>query len=1037
MDKRRHCSPSVFGSLRQLPSVVSVKIVLVLLSCAVHGQQSFSPYSELKITQLMHNSWRVRDGNIPDVPNVIAQTTDGYLWIGTEAGLLRFDGVRFQALGKAQDKTSSGLSVKALLATSDGTLWVGTSHDLDRLRGGVLRTHAGHIGWVNNIIRDAGGNIWMARTRNETAGGGLCEATTDGVRCFGKNEGLDCTRGDALADDGSGGFWVGFSELCHWSRGKSEVFPFHMGAGDLGVLVMAMVPDGHGGVTIGFNGVPQGRASTRDASIADNQAQFLETEDSFRSDGEITALLRARDGTLWVGTEKHGLYHVSPLGVDHYGSTEGLSGDMVNSLIQDREGSIWVTTGEGLDCFHIPKVVTLSTREGLNSNTINSVIAEKDGSVLIATLDGLNRYADGRMTSIPIPHSFGHEFDALFEDHSGKLWVSTPYRVAVFAAGKLSTVLPARRPENVVSITQASDGSIWLGGGSDRLTRIDGHGKMSRIRLPVDKVAGMAADHADGIWVGRHNMLYKYRGNRIELAATIPSDLAIKYFEVAGDNSIWAPSAAGLLHWKDGVWTLLDSKRGLPCSSISEFQTDSSGNWWLDASCGLLRISSAEMLLWTQNPISSVHPTVLSGLDGARFSSGNFVPFATRSRDGKLWFSGDSGVEVVSPEHLAWNSLPPPVHIESLVVDGADHGVAEEQRIKALSRNIEIDYTALSFVIPRKVQFQYRLWGFDKDWQYAGIRRQAFYQNLPPGTYRFQVIASNNDGVWNEDGASLALSVAPAWFQTNWFRIACVGAVLTLMWGLYQLRFQQLRRQFRMQLEARVNERTRIAQDLHDTFFQGIQGLLLRFHTATSQLSKDEPARQIFEETLKQSDRVMLEGRELVLDLRATASEQNDLPTALADLGEGMRKSSSSEIKVVVNGAIRALHPVVFEELFKIGKEALGNAFRHSRAHNIETEINYESKQLRLRIRDDGEGIDPGILEQGHRRGHLGLPGMRERAKKIGAHIDVWSQSGAGTEVEVRIPSRLAYEPEGRTSPISWVRRLWPRDNSRERHVSS
>jgi signal transduction histidine kinase len=229
-----------------------------------------------------------------------------------------------------------------------------------------------------------------------------------------------------------------------------------------------------------------------------------------------------------------------------------------------------------------------------------------------------------------------------------------------------------------------------------------------------------------------------------------------------------------------------------------------------------------------------------------------------------------------------------------------------------------------------------------------------------------------------------------------------------------------------LRLEERVHERTRIAQDLHDTFFQGIQGLLLRFHTATSQLHKDDPARRIFEETLRQSDRVMLEGRELVLDLRATGSEQTNLPTAFADLGERMRKGSSCEFMVVVNGAVRPLDPVVFEELFKIGKEALGNAFRHSGAGSIEAELNYQRSELRIRIRDDGAGIDSVILQQGHRKGHFGLPGMRERAQKVGAHLDVWSRAGAGTEIELRIAAGLAYVSEPHRSSLEKLWQLWP-----------
>src|SRR5215472_4676808 len=239
------------------------------------------------------------------------------------------------------------------------------------------------------------------------------------------------------------------------------------------------------------------------------------------------------------------------------------------------------------------------------------------------------------------------------------------------------------------------------------------------------------------------------------------------------------------------------------------------------------------------------------------------------------------------------------------------------------------------------------------------------------------------------------------------------------------------RRIVELRLEERLHERTRIAQDLHDTFFQGIQGLLLRFHTVTSQLRRDEPARRILEETLKQWDQVMLEGRELVLDLRETVSQYNDLPTALADFGEGMQEGVSCDFKVAVTGTIRPLHPVVFEELFKIGKEALGNAFWHSEAHSIEAELNYERSELRIRIRDDGKGIDSTILRQGHRDGHFGLPGMKERAKTVGAHLDVWSRPGAGTEIELRIAGSIAYVSDATRSLLWRLRCLWPTTKSR------
>ncbi len=382
-------------------------------------------------------------------------------------------------------------------------------------------------------------------------------------------------------------------------------------------------------------------------------------------------------------------------------------------------------------------------------------------------------------------------------------------------------------------------------------------------------------------------------------------------------------------------------------------------------------------------------------------------------------------LEVLDPAHLTHNGVIPPVQIEKVVVDHKSYEPNGRLAFPPQVRDLEIDYAALSFVNPQKVRFRYKLEGRDTGWKEAGVRRQAFYTDLPPGHYRFRVIACNNDGIWNETGAQLAFTIPPAFTQSIWFKVICLLGFIGFVYSAYRFRVRQVTVQLRGRMYERLAERERIARDLHDTFFQGIQGLLLRFHTATSQLSKEEPARRIFEETLKQSDQVMLEGRELVLDLRATASEQTDLSTAFSDFGEGMRKGSSCDFKVVVNGAIRSLHPVVFEELFKIGKEALGNAFRHSSAHLIEAELNYEQNELRMRIRDDGTGIDSAILRQGHREGHFGLPGMRERAQRVGAHLDVWSGSRAGTEVELRIPARIAYASEPNGSRLGKLRRLW------------
>jgi signal transduction histidine kinase len=332
------------------------------------------------------------------------------------------------------------------------------------------------------------------------------------------------------------------------------------------------------------------------------------------------------------------------------------------------------------------------------------------------------------------------------------------------------------------------------------------------------------------------------------------------------------------------------------------------------------------------------------------------------------------------------------------------------------TKDIEIDYTALSLSIPERVLFRYKLEGHDTEWQEPRTRRQAFYNDLRPGKYKFRVIACNNDGVWNEEGATLDFRVAPAWYQTIWFRASCVGGFVLLLWALYQLRLQQLQRQFNITLEARVDERTRIARELHDTLLQSFQGLMLRFQAVDEMLpAHPMDAKKVLEGALDRGDQAISEGRDAITDIRASTSASHDLAKSITalmtNLSEELAAGNGGSVtfRVLVEGAPRTVRPTVQGEIYRIARESLGNAFRHAQARQIETEITY-GESLRLRFRDDGKGIDPGVVEHGGRPGHWGLPGVRERARQIGAQLEVWSELGAGTEVELSIPGSIAYE---------------------------
>ena len=406
-------------------------------------------------------------------------------------------------------------------------------------------------------------------------------------------------------------------------------------------------------------------------------------------------------------------------------------------------------------------------------------------------------------------------------------------------------------------------------------------------------------------------------------------------------------------------------------------------------------------------------------------SPSSFSPVAARSRDGTLWFVTGDRVQVVDPRHLPFNDLPPPVHIEKIAADGKEYDPVRGP-LPSLVRNLTIDYTAVSLVAPEKVHFKYRLEGQDQDWREVVNDREVQYSNLPPKHYHFLVKACNNSGVWNEEGAALDFVIPPAWYQTYWFGALCVAAFLALLWALYQYRLLQVARQFQVTLDTRVVERTRIARDLHDTLLQSLHGILLYFQTGINLLpERPDEARKRLEEAMHRAKRAIVEGREAIQGLRSSAVETNDLAMAMRTLGEELAVNTGfTAFQVRVDGAPRDLHPILRDEVYRITGEGIRNAFRHADAKQIEVEIQYDDRRLRVRVRDDGKGIDPKLLSDGDREGHFGLRGMRERAKLIGGKLTVGSELGAGTEVELSIPATRAYTPAADRQQMSLTKKV-------------
>jgi signal transduction histidine kinase len=384
------------------------------------------------------------------------------------------------------------------------------------------------------------------------------------------------------------------------------------------------------------------------------------------------------------------------------------------------------------------------------------------------------------------------------------------------------------------------------------------------------------------------------------------------------------------------------------------------------------------------------------------------VSTALETTDGRLWFATDNGLARIDPAHLQTNNIPPPVTITSIVAERA-YSPTANLRFAVGTKKIQVRYTALSLAIPERVTFRYKLEGVDEQWQNAGSRREAFYTNLHPGNYTFRVKAANNDGVWNEAGVGLAFEIPPAFFQTEWFLALCIALGAALLWAAYLFRLRQVAGRLQRLHDERMDERIRIARELHDTLLQGFLSASMRLHLASDQLSDDSPAKPIITDVIDLVSEVNEQGRQAVQGLRLPERRES-LEEAFGRTKHELGEQRQIGFRVLVEGKSRALHPLIRDEIYRIGREALVNAFRHSEARNIEVELEYLDKRLRLHVRDDGRGIDPGEIET-RRDEHWGLAGMQERAQKIGARLSVSSRAGAGSEIELSVPARVAYQP--------------------------
>jgi signal transduction histidine kinase/ligand-binding sensor domain-containing protein len=981
----------------------------------------------LDISQYAHTAWTVRDGFSAGTIFAMAQTPDGYLWLGAEFGLFRFDGIRSVPWQPpaGQHLPSAPYS---LLVTRDGTLWIGTFAGLVSWSGGKLTRYA-ELGtqFVTSLLEDREGTVWAGTLEHQ---GRLCAIRSGSAQCYGQ-DGAFGTFVWSLGEDSSGTLWAGAeSGLWRWKPG----LPKRYATAGMRIDDLSKAEDGR--LLIGMRGA--GLRQLVGDQVEAHPIRSAINPSALMTDRDVDSnkLLRDRDGGLWIGTHDRGLIHVHHGRTDVFKKSDGLSADIIAGLFEDREGNIWVSTSGGLDRFRELPVTTISVKQGLSSDSTQSVLAATDGSVWVGTHDGLTRWKNGQTTIFRKESGLPDDsVQSLYQDDGGRIWAFTGHELAYFNNGRFVAV-NAVSSQEVYSITGDKAGNLWLSGNRGlshlREGRLVEHFPWSV--LGRRQQAKVILSDQGGLWLAfweDGGVLY-FKDGRVRASYTAADGLAkgpVAGLRLDRDGAVWAATQlSGLSRIKDDRIVTLTASNGLPCDRIHWTTEDDDRSLWLYAACGLVRITRSELHAWIADPKRRIETTVWDAVDGVMpvGAPSSFGPTCAKSTDGKLWFLPGEGVEVVDPRHLAFNKVPPPVRIESVKADGKKYELKPGMRLPSNVRDVWIDYTALSLVAPERIHFKYKLEGQDSDWKEVVNDREAQYSNLAPRNYRFRVIASNNSRVWNETGATLEFSIDPAYYQTNWFRTLVVAAFFVVLWGLYRLRLHQIAREFNANLEGRVDERLRVARDLHDTLLQSFQGLMPVFQTARNLLpGQSDRAAEVLDEGLHDAADAIVEGRNAIQNLRAKPSLEPDLGSLLSAAGQELVQSPEAEtapaFRVVVEGSRQALAPLLQDEIYRIGREMLRNAFRHAHAGRIEAEIRYDRGMFRLRIRDDGKGIDSSVLKEGARTGHWGLRGMHERAKKMGGSLKIWSEPGAGTEAELAVPARIAYEKFS-TSNGWWAR---------------
>jgi signal transduction histidine kinase/ligand-binding sensor domain-containing protein len=978
------------------------------------------------LAQYTHQRWS-EESDAPRPVTAIAQDKRGFLWIAGAGGLFRFDGLRFEQMSRGVDLVANG-SPSALLVRQNGEVWTNfeRSKRFAVYRDGQLRFLPGPPAPDRvHVMREArDGTVWAL---TEGMGRPLLRYRDGHWTRYWSNAGAPLDNPFSMVVTSDGVVWISFTGSVARLVPGSSRFEFVQrnpkALGRLSIDPQERIWLTERGGSYPITG-PRGRGKPpplRHAYATDA--------------GEIRGWPTFdRAGNLWIATYYGGLQRVAgadPRGaaspheaasrVEHFTSRDGLTSNLTTQIFEDDEGNIWAGTEGGLDRFS-PAAIRFEPMLTDTAAFGDLLLQGSDGTVYIGEASTVYRVLPGR-TPEPILKTRVQP-RTMCQAPDGAIWIGIGKQVVIWRDHRTRRLgQPAPVDMTIYDCAFDANGDYWVTASLGGMARYRA-GRWQRMFGPANgnfAPKSMVADERQRLIVQWNDRTLSRLGDGARTSVGIPFNSykpeAVALYP-AGPGTLYAAGQFGLARFRNGRFDTISARQAPLFDGVNGMVLAPGGDMWLAAPAGILRISSQELERAFTDAGRTSSMQVFGAMDGLKSHPHDHSRHSiVRGGDGRLWIATQSGTLSLDPKGIGGKSRPPKVWVTSLTATKVYRDPSTIE-LAAGTQNIQIDFAVLNFSNPRGVRVRYKVDGVDPDWIDAGTRRQAFYTNLAPGDYRFRLIAANEDGLWNETGASADFSIPPTFLQSRWFLVLCLLLAGGLLWLAYRLRMANVEGRMRRQLAARLGERERIARELHDTLLQSVQGLILRFQTVANRMSADERSKAHLEEALKRADEVFAEGRDRVQDLRLAEGASN-FAELLRERAAEAGFDPAFPVRIVVEGRARRMHPIVSAELARIVGEALFNIARHARANSAEITVRYSARQLALEIRDDGIGFSAEVLEKGQKPGHFGLVGMRERAERIGGTFAIETRPGRGSAVTISVPARFAFADRPRRSLLS------------------